>query len=287
MGTSKGYANHRQYLPIRSKDSQHNILITNETPARACLADFGLSTLTPSAPGETTTITTGGTPLYMAPELLNPEKFGKTNSRPTQPADVYAFGMVIYEVLTGFDPFYEQRLGTIQLVCRVLDGARPTKPGNAEEVGFGSGTWELVNKCWKTKSARRPTIERVLAHLARVSGSSAVPADDSLEFDSPSMLLVAFSNTRQSSHCERSIATVSTHNGSYPRPWSPDPPRSGDHPLTVATSGLARPEIPRLCRPPQDARRYRRQQERRLEIHRQRCRNCDRYNGQGELLRRN
>ena len=161
----------------------------------------------------------------MAPELLNPEKFGKTNSRPTQSADVYAFGMVIYEVLTGFDPFYEQRLGTIQLVCRVLDGARPTKPGNAEEVGFGSGTWELVNKCWKTKSVKRPTVERVLAHLARVSGSLVVPGDGSPEFDSPSTHLFAFlSNTRQTSQCKRSTATVSTHNGSYPRPWSPDPP---------------------------------------------------------------
>ena len=80
-------------------------------PAQACLADFGLSTLTPSAPGEMTTVTTGGTRLCMAPELLAPEKFGKKNSRPTQPADMYAFGMVIYEVLTGRDPFYDQTYG--------------------------------------------------------------------------------------------------------------------------------------------------------------------------------
>lgn len=170
-------------------------MITNETPGRACLADFGLSTLTPSAPGETTTTTAGGTPLYMAPELLNPEKFGKTNSRPTRPADVYALGMVIYEVLTGFDPFYDQEFGTIQLVCRVLDGARPTKPGEAEEIGFGSGTWELVNKCWRTKSAKRPTIERVLTHLARVSGSSTVPRDDSLEPNPLSTLPYTLSDT--------------------------------------------------------------------------------------------
>ena len=51
-----------------------------------------------------TTTTAGDTPLYMAPELLNPGKFGKTNSRPTQPADIYALEMVIYKVLTGFLP---------------------------------------------------------------------------------------------------------------------------------------------------------------------------------------
>ena len=86
------------------------------------------------------TTTAGGTPFYMAPELLNPEKYGEKNSRPTKPADIYAFGMVIYEVLTGFDPFYDQDLGVIQLVCRVLDGLRPTKPSNTEDIGFGSGT---------------------------------------------------------------------------------------------------------------------------------------------------
>ena len=142
-------------------------------PTQACLADFGLSTLTPSAPGEMSTITAGGTPLYMAPELLNPDKYGEKNSRPTKPADIYAFGMVIYEVLTGFDPFYDQNFGTIQLICRVVDGLRPTKPNNAKYIGFGSGTWELVKECWKVQSKRRPTVKRVLAHLAGVATSSA------------------------------------------------------------------------------------------------------------------
>jgi len=108
----------------------------------------------------------------MAPELLNPDKYGEKNSRPTKPADIYAFGMVIYEVLTGFDPFYDKDLGTIQLVCRVVDGLRPTKPRNAKDIGFGSGTWELVKECWKEKSKKRLTIERVLAHLAGVSALS-------------------------------------------------------------------------------------------------------------------
>ena len=108
------------------------------------------------------------------PELLNPQRFGKTNSRPTQPADIYTLGMVIYEVLTVFYPFYDQQFGTLQLVCRVVDGTRPTKPGNAERIGFGSGTWKLVKECWKTKPTKRPTIRQVLMHLARVSASSTV-----------------------------------------------------------------------------------------------------------------
>ena len=169
---SKRYDSHHRYISAHSKGPQENILITNETPARACLADFGLWTLTPSAPGEMTAITAGDTAYYMAPELLDPGKFGKANNRPTRPADIYALGTVIYEVLIGFYPFYGQQFGKNQLVYHVVGGARPTKPDNAEDIGFGNGTWELVKECWREKSTKRPTAERVLAHLANISESS-------------------------------------------------------------------------------------------------------------------
>ena len=112
----------------------------------------------------------------MAPELLAPARFGRAGSRPTQPADIYALGMVVYEVLTGFDPFYDLNLGPYEVVLRVSVGKRPNKPGNAEGIGFGSGTWELVQECWKTKPTKRPTIERVLQHLEQVSESSTFVA---------------------------------------------------------------------------------------------------------------
>jgi len=35
---------------------------------------------------------------FMAPELLVPERFGKKYSVPTPQADVYAFGLVIFQV---------------------------------------------------------------------------------------------------------------------------------------------------------------------------------------------
>jgi serine/threonine protein kinase len=40
----------------------------------------------------------GGTEQWMSPELLHPERFGFTDTRPTKESDCYAFGMVIYEV---------------------------------------------------------------------------------------------------------------------------------------------------------------------------------------------
>ena len=119
-------------------------------------------------------MTAGGTPLYMAPELLCPVKFGEESARPTKPGDIYALGMVIYEVLTGSQPLCEKKWGIFDLTYRVVDGLRPEKPENAEHIGFGGGTWELVEECWSQEAARRPTIERVLTQLTYVATSSTV-----------------------------------------------------------------------------------------------------------------
>ena len=115
-----------------------NILINKDR--RACLADFGLSTITgvathaaagasqvsllsddplmSFAPGASRTslisndtlmsFTAGGTHRWMSPELLDPELFGIPQSegdRPTRQSDCYALGMVIYEVRVRGSPF--------------------------------------------------------------------------------------------------------------------------------------------------------------------------------------
>lgn len=92
--------------------SQANVLIKDDH--RACLADFGLSTITAlnasnnPATGATRGLANletslpdyhrGGTALWMSPELLCPEMFKFTDNRPTPQSDCYALGMVIYEV---------------------------------------------------------------------------------------------------------------------------------------------------------------------------------------------
>ena len=64
--------------------SKANILMSNDTPPRACLADFGLATLVPS-------------------------EFGIKGSVPTPEADIYAFGLVIFQVREqnlGYQPLF-------------------------------------------------------------------------------------------------------------------------------------------------------------------------------------
>ena len=92
--------------------NQANILVNQRS--RACLADFGLSTIvgvgcrasdntsSTSVVSKTSLVsfTAGGTTRWMSPELLDPDRFGTGDRRPTKQSDCYALGMVIYEVRT-------------------------------------------------------------------------------------------------------------------------------------------------------------------------------------------
>jgi len=74
--------------------------MSNDTPPRACLADFGFMTmvLDPGQPISCSAQLEGGTMTFMSPELLVPSAFDLTDSVPTPEADVYAFGLVVFQV---------------------------------------------------------------------------------------------------------------------------------------------------------------------------------------------
>ena len=110
----------------------------------------------------------------MAPELLCPVKLGLPNGRVSKQADVYAFGMVVYEVLTGRAPFAGEGRWLPEIIMSVMEGDRPTMPENAEDIGFGSGTWELVQRCWNEDRNRRPTVDDISKHFRHVARTSKV-----------------------------------------------------------------------------------------------------------------
>jgi len=92
----------------------------------------------------------------MSPELIAPQRFGLESSRPTQSSDCYAFGMVIYETISGHLPFH--RHADLTVFVKVLEGERPLR-----EVGFVDGLW-VCGRCWNCvghlnrKPARAPNM---------------------------------------------------------------------------------------------------------------------------------
>ena len=113
-----------------------------------------------------------GTLCYMAPELHYPKFFGLPACRVSKEADVYAFGMIVYEVLTGRLPFAAEGYRQPEIMLRVLNGKRPRKPGKLRDIGFGGGTWELVQQCWSQDRGERPTVEKISKHFQRVARNS-------------------------------------------------------------------------------------------------------------------
>ena len=74
--------------------------MSSDTPPRACLADFGFMTvvLDPVQPMSCSAQLEGGTLTFMSPELLMPSMFGMKDSLPTPEGDIYAFGLVTFQV---------------------------------------------------------------------------------------------------------------------------------------------------------------------------------------------
>ena len=142
---------------------QPNILINNETPPRACIADFGLCTIASSKSFDPSRADAGGTFDYMAPELFS------EGARASKQADMYAFGMVIYEVITGTPPFGRRKVGVPALILR---GWRPPRPEDPVAIGFGQGTWEFAKRCWDEDPELRPTARNALEHFEDVSRNS-------------------------------------------------------------------------------------------------------------------
>lgn len=71
-------------------------------PDRIILTDFGVARAT-AGPMLTRTGFLPGTPEYMAPEQL-------ANSSVGPPSDIYALGLVLYEMLTGQSPFHSENV---------------------------------------------------------------------------------------------------------------------------------------------------------------------------------
>ena len=143
---------------------QQDILISNEAPPRACIADFGFCSIAPSGTFGPTRTTAGGNPGYTAPELLS-EDAGTSKE-----ADIYAFGVLVYEVITGSRTFEHHRV--FDLPRLTTQGSRPPRPEDPVAMGFDQGTWDFVEKCWDKNPELRPSATEALDHFRRAAMTS-------------------------------------------------------------------------------------------------------------------
>lgn len=131
-----------------------NVLISKHQ--RACLADFGLVQIVEE---HTTADLNEPGISYMSPELLWPEKFGLTDTKPTKGSDIYALGILMYEVICGHRPY--QGLNLWAAAVKFQKEEFPPRP----DTGFTDSLWKTLEGCWQCRREMRPNADNVSGEL--------------------------------------------------------------------------------------------------------------------------
>ncbi|XP_066363593.1 uncharacterized protein [Miscanthus floridulus] len=134
-----------------------NLLVNLKDQSRPIckVGDFGLSKI------KRNTLVSGGvrgTLPWMAPELLN----GGSN-KVSEKVDVFSFGIVMWEILTGEEPYANMHYGAI-IGGIVNNTLRPPVPASCDPE------WRrLMEQCWAPDPAQRPAFTEIAGRLRSMS----------------------------------------------------------------------------------------------------------------------
>lgn len=120
------------------------------------VSDFGTTKLMLASQ---TKLSTTGTVRYSSPETI----FGEEGSIDWRLADVYSFGITMYETFTGREAV-AKKYPTIPAEMRAIaDGARPPVPPE-----MNPDLQALVKQAWEGDPKSRPSMMGVLVSLERI-----------------------------------------------------------------------------------------------------------------------
>ncbi|POG58196.1 kinase-like domain-containing protein [Rhizophagus irregularis DAOM 181602=DAOM 197198] len=130
-----------------------NILIHEHN---AKITDFGISKIQ-NDPNTTVYKGNFGVTSYMEPKRLLDENFLYTKS-----SDIYSFGVLMWEISSGYPPFKESD-NNVALACKINDGVREdTIPDTPKEYE------KLYKNCWNQEPEQRPIISEILDEFEKM-----------------------------------------------------------------------------------------------------------------------
>ncbi|KAL1535960.1 light-sensor Protein kinase-like [Salvia divinorum] len=91
--------------------------------------------------------------IWHAPEVLGQET---TTEGSVEKYDVYSFGMVCFEILTGKVPFEDAHLQGDKMSRNIKAGERPLFPSHTPKF-----LTNLIKKCWHTEPGQRPSFSSI------------------------------------------------------------------------------------------------------------------------------
>lgn len=148
-----------------------NMFLTRTSTGAPCVKvlDFGISkdvSADKVGPALTKTGMALGTPIYMAPEQLANTK--RTDLR----SDVWALGIILYELVTGKPPFYAEAV--TELIAQVLTNT-PTPPSQMRSE-IPAAFDAVVLRCLEKKADQRFATVRAFMTALRPFMASATPS---------------------------------------------------------------------------------------------------------------
>ncbi|RHZ82558.1 hypothetical protein Glove_109g35 [Diversispora epigaea] len=111
------------------------------------ISDFGLSKIVGQNPNNPEKKIFGVLP-YIAPEVLGGEEY-------TKAADVYSFGIIAYEIVTGLPPYYNIPHNK-DLAMKICNGLRPKIPFHNPNL-----ITRMIMRCWDARITYRPTFKEL------------------------------------------------------------------------------------------------------------------------------
>ncbi len=158
---------HSRVPPIIHRDlKSHNVFITEEASGHftAKIGDWG-SARAVALTGPKSMTQGVGTACWLAPEVIK-------NAHSSKSSDVYAFGILMWEVYTRSE--VHEGLSAAQIIAKVAhEGLRPKIPKNCP--------WkEIMSECWHHEPSMRPGFPRIMEALKKIA-KPQVEADSSTD----------------------------------------------------------------------------------------------------------
>ncbi|GIL74060.1 hypothetical protein Vretimale_4983 [Volvox reticuliferus] len=159
---------HKHRITHRDLKPKNILLKTSNKDRRGYVSkvsDFGLSQVLPDTNKTQVSTKYSGTVTHMAPELIEDGKV-------YQQGDVYAFGIIMWEIYTSSTPYQSMAHPQI-MVGVVTHNLRPKFPAKCPE-------WykNLANRCWRKDPKTRPPFSEVTkALLAMLSDKNWSPTE--------------------------------------------------------------------------------------------------------------
>eukprot|EP00737_Agarophyton_chilense_P000772 gb/GEZJ01000855.1/.p1 GENE.gb/GEZJ01000855.1/~~gb/GEZJ01000855.1/.p1 ORF type:complete len:861 (+),score=119.39 gb/GEZJ01000855.1/:511-3093(+) len=151
-GVAKGMAFlHSQYPIVIHRDVKSPNVLLGKNVREVKITDFGLSRL---RTGSYVNTGPGGTPEWMAPELLRQDPFNEKS-------DVFSFGVILWELVMCEKPWRDDH--PMQIVFKV--GSRGEKLPTPPPEQCAPELREMIVECFADDPRRRPTFENLVQRL--------------------------------------------------------------------------------------------------------------------------